>query len=157
MFTTYMTTHAHKIPMRMRKMPEVAAPELRQKSLLSYTEISEKTLEIPRDFKSRTLFLGVADPSAKADLDYINTKPTHRPATPTKPIRWAACNAERLSYKVNVRRLETSDKNINCRTALFSCSLVHAPNHWQKLQVGLSFYCMYTTSEASPCLHAVTN
>ena len=32
--------------MRMRNMPEVAAPELRQKSLLSYTEISEKTLEI---------------------------------------------------------------------------------------------------------------
>ena len=33
--TTYMTTHAHKRPMRMRSMPEVAAPELRQKSLLS--------------------------------------------------------------------------------------------------------------------------
>ena len=65
---TYMTTHAHKRPMRMRNMPEVAAPQLRQKSLLSYTEISEKTLEIPRDFKSRTLFLGVADPSRKLVL-----------------------------------------------------------------------------------------
>ena len=45
-----MTTHAHKRPMRMRNMPEVAAPELRQKSLLSYTEISEKTLDLVRFF-----------------------------------------------------------------------------------------------------------
>ena len=55
-FVAYMTTHAHKRPMRMRNMPEVAAPKLRQKS---YTEISSKSSNLVY-----TLFLGVADPSA---------------------------------------------------------------------------------------------
>ena len=72
--TTYMTTHAHKRPMRMRNMPEVAAPELRQKS---YTEISEKTLEIPRGFKSRIYaFSGSGGPLGRNGCS-VRTIATH--------------------------------------------------------------------------------
>ena len=93
----------------------------------------------------------------KADFNYVHIKPTHIPTTATKIIRWAASKTERLTLKVNVRRLETSDETINCRTAPFSCSLVHAPDHRQALQAALLFNCLYTAIEATLCIHAAAS
>ena len=94
---------------------------------------------------------------AKVDFNYVHIKPTHIPTTATKIIRWAASKTERLTLKVNVRRLETSDETINCRTAPFSWSFVYAPDHRQVLQAALLLNCLYTASEATLCTHAAAS